>query len=196
VNLKNVNSVIFAIDIFNGEMYFSCIMSEFAREIGLELVENSRLAEEFSAQHGLINELFPYVYEASKRMSSRAISRWLESKGTKLSAATIAKALRNPKLYWEELAEEIEPNSYDLLVEELLLKPELFLHFKDQPPGIARVTQHGVIDSHNEIQGAITKLNDWFKLPETAREECLAHAGLDFQAAIERAKKKGEEKHE
>src|ERR1700722_17524934 len=95
-------------------------MNESLTELGEKLVENSLLAEEFSAQRGLINELFPWVYEASKRMSSRAISRWLAEKGVKLSAATVAKALRNPRLYWQELADEIEPaatifgNAHDL----------------------------------------------------------------------------------
>src|SRR5258708_36095904 len=79
------------------------------RELGCHLVEDSKLNEEFSAQRGLINEMFAYVYEASKRMSSRAISRWLNANKVKLSAATIAKALRNPKPYWEEVLEEIEP---------------------------------------------------------------------------------------
>lgn len=42
-------------------------------------------------------------------MSSRAIGRWLEAKGTKLSAATIARALRHPEPYWQGLADEVEP---------------------------------------------------------------------------------------
>jgi len=163
-------------------------MKEPLQELGSELVENARLSAEFSAQRGLINELFPYVYEASKRMSSRAISRWLESKGMKLSAATIAKALRNPKPYWEELAEEIEPaatlfgNAHDIAVKDVLLNADAFYSLCNRPPSVEGTTRDGQFQSFGEIQEATEKLRDeWFTLPQSAREACLAYADLHLE---------------
>jgi hypothetical protein len=171
-------------------LYVLGIMKDQLTELGQKLVENSINEAEFSAQRGLINELFPYVYEASKRMSSRAISRWLESEGTKLSAATIAKALRNPKPYWEELWEEIEPaatifgNAYGLHLEDVLLNHDVFMHSVAQPPTVEGTTRDGLDDSWHEIENATSKLRDeWYELPESAREACLAYANLNLEEA-------------
>lgn len=69
-------------------------------EIGKSLSEYSRGAE-FTAQRGLVGELYPFLVDASARMSSRAISRFLEKKhSVKLSYATITKALNGPEKYW------------------------------------------------------------------------------------------------
>ncbi len=172
-------------------------MNDELQNLGLELIENSRLSEEFSAQRGLINELFPYVYEASKRMSSRAISRWLESKGVKLSAATIAKALRNPKPYWQELAEEIEPaativsNAYDVSVKSLLLDDAAFVHVCSSEPSVEGTTADGVRLSRDEIEDARRKLEEeWIILPHAAKEACLAYADLDIEESDAPAEKK------
>jgi hypothetical protein len=163
-------------------------MNESLSELGQKLVENSLLAEEFSAQRGLINELFPYVYEASKRMSSRAISRWLDSNGVKLSPATIAKALRKSEPYWQELAEEFEPaatifsNAYDIAVEDVLVNEKAFDHLSAERPAVGAITQDGAVQSLDEIQEAIRKLKEeWFTLPQAARETCLGHADLDLE---------------
>jgi hypothetical protein len=158
------------------------------RELGCQLVEDSNLNEEFSAQRGLINEMFPYIYEASKRMSSRAISRWLEANKIKLSAATIAKALRNPKPLWEEVLEEVEPaaftfaRAHDVEVQTLLENEELFCALQGATPTIAEgVTDEGARTAFDEYQAAGWKLKeDWFSLPEQAREACLSCAPLSI----------------
>ena len=76
-------------------------------EIGADL---SKAAREMPMQpRGLVEDLFPFIYEASRRISTRAISRWLESEhGVKLSAVTIAKALRNSERHWEEFGGDIQ----------------------------------------------------------------------------------------
>jgi hypothetical protein len=164
-------------------------MDEFINKIGSELVENSQYAEEFSAQRGLINELFPYVYEASRRMSSRAISRWLADKGVKLSAATIAKALRNETEYWQELADEIEPaarlfsTAYGLDIQEALECQEIVESRATlEKPMIARTTGEGVFESLDDVAEARSKLSQWFDLPDAAREACLASAEFGFES--------------
>jgi hypothetical protein len=75
-------------------------------QVGSELVEASRNASEESLP--LSTRLFPYLYVASRNMSIRAISRWLEEKhGVGLSAAAISRALNSPKTHLQRLAEHI-----------------------------------------------------------------------------------------
>ena len=77
-------------------------------DIGRKLVNHSKSAE-FSAARGLVIELFPFIFEASERMSARAISRFLaEHQNIKLSAVTITKALNDPKKSWLAFFEGIE----------------------------------------------------------------------------------------
>jgi hypothetical protein len=178
----------FEFDGYYATLYMLSTMNEDLRKMGLDLIESSRLTEEFSAQRGLINELFPYVYEASKRMSGRAISRWLESSGVKLGPVTIAKALRNPKPYWQELADEIEPaarifsDAYDISMKDALMNEEAFSHCRTQPPLCDCATRDGVMDSMKEIEDAGTKLvNQWYKLSRATREACLGCADFDLE---------------
>jgi hypothetical protein len=186
VKIENIVNI--AIDRKKRLLYLLNSMNEELAELGQKLVENSLNAEEFSAQRGLINELFPYVYEASKRMSSRAMSRWLESKGMKLSPATIAKALRNPKPYWQELAEEIEPaativsNAFGLSVKSVLLDEAALHHIVSAPPAVDGATLEGARLSYDEIDEARHNVVEgWFKLPQSAREACLAYADLNLE---------------
>ena len=178
-------------------------MNEVLQKVGLELVESARLNEEFSAQRGLISELFPYVYEASKRMSSRAISRWLESSGVKLSAVTISKALRNPKPYWQELADEIEPaarvfsDAYDISIKDVLLNETAFSLCRARPPCCNGATHDGLMDSMKEIEDAGTKLvNQWYKLSLATREACLGCADFDLEESDAREVKPRRKRNE
>jgi hypothetical protein len=62
----------------------------------------------------LVIELFPFIFEASQRMSARAISRFLlEEQGVKLSAVTITKALNDPKKSWNAFFDTIDPSARD-----------------------------------------------------------------------------------
>jgi hypothetical protein len=82
-----------------------------ASNIGLKLVSHSR-STEFSANRGLVIELFPFIFEASQRMSARAISRFLaDEQGLKLSAVTITKALNDPQKSWNSFFDAIEPSA-------------------------------------------------------------------------------------
>jgi len=78
-------------------------------DVGQTLVGHSKSAE-FTANRGLVVELFPFIFEASERMSARAISRFLlEEQNIKLSAVTITKALNDPKKSWLSFFDTIEP---------------------------------------------------------------------------------------
>ena len=77
-----------------------------AEQIGAELVEAARSQTEDSLP--LSTKLFPYIFIASRRMSLRAISRWLQEKhGVSLSAAAISRALSSQELHLQRLAESI-----------------------------------------------------------------------------------------
>lgn len=81
-------------------------------QIGHSLSKHSRGAE-FTAQRGLVGELFPFLVDASARMSSRAISRFLqEQHSVKLSYATITKALNDPEKYWRLYFDTFLPAAY------------------------------------------------------------------------------------
>src|ERR1035437_3237553 len=78
-------------------------------DVGQKLVGHSKSAE-FTANRGLVVELFPFIFEASERMSARSISRFLqEEQNIRLSAVTITKALNDPKKNWLSFFESIEP---------------------------------------------------------------------------------------
>jgi len=80
-------------------------------DIGQKLVGHSKAAE-FTATRGLVVELFPFIYEASERMSARAISRFFEDdQNIKLSYVTIMKALNDPKKSWLSYFENVEPSA-------------------------------------------------------------------------------------
>lgn len=77
-----------------------------ADQIGAELVQAAKSQTEDSLP--LSTKLFPYIYIASRRMSLRAMSRWLqENHGVSLSAAAISRALNSSELHLERLAESI-----------------------------------------------------------------------------------------
>jgi hypothetical protein len=165
------------------------------KELGWHLVQESK-EEDFTAQRGLVNELFPFIYEASKRMSSRAISRWFEGNNVKLSAATIAKALRNPKPYWQELADHIEPfalcfaRAHEVDVEELLSQGDCFSMLENRVPSL-QVVNVGDVASHelSDYEHAKSVLKkDWFALSLSIREACLANADFNQNSEKEETK--------
>jgi hypothetical protein len=151
-------------------------------EVGAALAQHSSEQAEFSAR-GIIGELFPYIYQASRRMSTRAISRWLaEGPKIKLSAVSIAKALRNPEKYWEEFAESIEPqarivqDALDWPMEDFLYKQEGFEHLVSDPktrPVITGDSDSELQNSYFEYESAVEFLRQkWFSLDSAARGNC------------------------
>jgi len=111
-------------------------------QIGSELIGFSKETE--TSIRGLVTELFPYIYTASKRMSTRAISKFLlESQHVKLSAATIAKALREPEKHLEAFADKVEPfarkvsDAWNLTILEVLNDLQSFEFTTQDNPEIA-----------------------------------------------------------
>lgn len=169
------------------------------QDLGKELVQASEEGD-FSAQRGLMDELFPYVFDASRRMSARAISRWLEQQGTKLSAATVAKALRNPDRYWAVLWDEIEPvarrfsEAQDTSMMSFLLEDEFFNHLCEQPPRLAGSTGETVWESFDDFKDCVAFLSErWFGLSRFVREACLESVKLEEQERGEDPSEKSNE---
>ena len=82
-----------------------------ATDIGLKLVGHAK-STEFTANRGLVIELFPFIFEASQRMSARAISRFLlDEQGVKLSGVTITKALNDPAKSWNAFFDAVEASA-------------------------------------------------------------------------------------
>lgn len=78
--------------------------------IGQGLVAHSKSAD-LDRKRGLVVDLFPSIFGAHEKMSARAISRFLKEKhGIKLSAVTITKALNDPKKYWNQFFDTVEPH--------------------------------------------------------------------------------------
>jgi hypothetical protein len=174
-------------------------MKNTLQELGEKLVEDAVLNEEFSFERGVINELFPYIYKASKHMSCRGISRWLEANGTKLSVSTIAKALRNPEPYWQEIYEEIQPaalifsRAHNVDEEDMLKSHDLFFLLRDRPPIIEGLTSETVGNLLSEYEAACVKLReDWFSMPAEIIEICLSNLPDEKASAKDVEKSKDE----
>lgn len=149
-------------------------------EIGNELIKASK---ESSSARGLVEELFPYIYVASKRMSVRAISRWLdETRNIKISHVSISKALKNSDKHFEAILDNIWPAAK--VAGQLLNKtaPEVLFELNLGPEGIhlwniddtpIEPTDKAFNADFMDGADAILKLRDeWAAYPVQARFEC------------------------
>lgn len=158
------------------------------RDIGKALVEQAE--NKPSSARGMVDELFPYIYAASKRMSARAISRWLEEKQQmKLSYTTISKVLkeadeRMQKHLTEMRAVEDELRGGSSLAfsettwaadrNTLLFDEDAF----EQMVSMGTDTGHAMLRQECGVsEASYTKLintirKEWFELPEAYRNDC------------------------
>jgi hypothetical protein len=99
-------------------------------QIGKSLSQYARKAE-FTAQRGLVSELFPFLVDATNRMSARAISRFLENEhGVKLSSVSITKALKEPEKHWRAYFDLFLTEAAFIEQETKISRAELLLHPK------------------------------------------------------------------
>ena len=162
-------------------------------EVGCDLRRYAEMEAEFSAR-GAVDELFPYIYMASKRMSTRAISRWLkDTHKIKLSPVTIAKALRESDKYWKAFFKTIEPaaqifgDAHSVYMADFLMNHELFSGLRSSEKNLTLSGEEG----YDEYQRAAEIIErDWFKaLDEGMREECARYIPDEGKNA--RGKSKG-----
>jgi hypothetical protein len=157
--------------------------------IGAELVGASLSTERSPGE--VLNELFPYVHEASRRMSTRSIRDWLkENHGIQISQPTLSRALRSPGKYWRAFAEYIKPwarrveEAVPGSMQDFLFDARLFRHFvKDLPPAKSFPEESDERVEYGEIEEAADFLDErWFSLSEESRLQCrrylrqMAHA--------------------
>jgi len=171
-------------------------MNDNWREIGAELMEHAADAE-FTAQRGVVEELFPYIFMASRRMSLRAITRWLaEAHGVKISVVAIARAMRNAEAHWRELVEAVEPaarifaEAHDLEPAEVLRNADMFFHFEGQPPKITEDLNGEpgrAIDEYGRACAALR--NRWFAFPEEVRAQGWRYVAVVVDTASKEARK-------
>ena len=157
-------------------------------DIGEDLLQQAEKGERAPRQ--ILSELFPYIYQASERMSTRAISSFLKEKhGVQISQPTIVRALRNPDKHWRDFAEYIEPiarkveKSIDPGMESFLFDERVFAHFIAQPIHHCEPEQHSHVDY--EFREAVAFLKaKWFSLDEEIRNRCW----LYFQPNVDEEK--------
>jgi hypothetical protein len=134
----------------------------------------------------LLQELFPYVWEASRKMSTRRISNWLKTNyDLQISQATVSRALRNPEKQWEAFAEFIEPaarvvaHATDNTVEGVLygIESEIFPPvMEDAVPILKGETDADLFHAHKDFEEAVEFLKEkWFGVSGAARSQCHKH---------------------
>lgn len=151
------------------------------QDIGQGLASYANEEAEFSAR-GVLAELFPFILEASRRMSTRAISRWLAEKhNVKLSAVSVSKSLRNPERYWEEYLDTIEP--FARTIELATGMPIKDFLCRDGMVDALETQMTELVGSHSgspdefesnmsDVDDALYELKErWFCLEESTREK-------------------------
>ncbi len=158
-------------------------------DIGSDLVEASQLTEQSPGE--VLEELFPYVYDASRRMSTRAISAWLkENHGIQISQPTISRALRKGEKYWQGFADFIEPwarrveAEIDASMDDFLFEDDVFKHMVEQvPPSNAFEPGSGEAVRYGEFEDAASVLErKWFTLGLETRLLCRRYFGETQEA--------------
>lgn len=156
--------------------------------IGEHLIHHSKETAEFSAQRGFLDGFFPYVFVASRRMSLRAISRWLaEEFDIKITPVTLSLAMRDAEHYWRAIMERVAPSAMTLAtfsglsVDEILGDKEVFDRLRSEPverfatfPAPSTWEQEKAFNAEcDEIKLAMMTIGDtWYDIPASARAQC------------------------
>jgi hypothetical protein len=125
-----------------------------------------------------LEELYPYVLEASRRMSAREISRWLQEKrGIQISQPTISRVLRTGP-GWDSFDEIIYPvarrvaTSLGISLEALLLDDT---HEASYELHCAREHAEKILseEEYKEVTEGLDYLREkWFSLSVATRRHC------------------------
>ena len=165
--------------------------------VGGSLIEHAQAAE-FTAQRGVIETLFPYVVQASKRMSARSISKFLDDQHrVKVSYVTIGKALRQPARYWNLYFDNVEnaawvvAQTHGRQLKEFISEPDKYQEMLDEKPvlqiekkGKRAELQKALFLAQAEYEAAVSLLDDkWFRFDEAILEEARGHLLKRLQTA-------------
>jgi hypothetical protein len=154
-------------------------MTDSFKSIGEDLLEHADHTA-FTAQRSVLEELFPYILQASQRMSARAIGRWLQDKhGVKFSFVAVARALREKEKHLLAMVERIEPaarcfaSGHNVSMGQFLFDRELFDHLRNQPPVLAARDGADVAELAGSVDRASMELEEhWFAYPKDVLREC------------------------
>jgi len=159
------------------------------KNTNLEAVGNSlieHVQDAASSRPGIVGELFPYIVQASKKISARAIARFLEEQhGVKVSYVTIGRALRNPGKYWNIYFDDIEPHawivaeSHEKSLKDFISEPEKYQQIMEEKPGLVVKDvddQDSVLRADWNYNNAVRVLDEkWFCFDEDILEEARFH---------------------
>lgn len=152
----------------------------YLRDAGRDLVDYAHKIPEEEAR-SRSETLFPFIYQASKKMSSRSIARWLsDEKGIDFSAASVAKVLRESARYFRLITDRVQPLA-EHFAAQVSVDAESLL-FTEQGEEIAerdlRANFPG-IEAFEYADRVLSELQDeWFSLDEEIRFRCRPY--FDF----------------
>lgn len=145
------------------------------KDIGKELLDHS--TTEGSNVKGMLEELFPYIYAASERMSTRKISEWLEENhGITISYSSIAKSLQKSEEYIGKAASEYYGDAVAL---QTYLPREMNCSgvevFASSSLATSLLVDRGLMGDFSDFGESILRWmqDSWFVLPKQYREACI-----------------------
>lgn len=157
-------------------------------EIGTDLVETSK-DQAFDALP-LTTRLFPYIYVASRRMSVRGMSRWLEEKhGVNLSYASISRALNRPKHHLQQLAEYVAPIAR--YVAGLYGEHPIALLYEEYADHLSKLEYYAHVETpsdpqtHMMIGEAQELANVWLPIPDEVKTMLHPYMEKAFTSGME-----------
>lgn len=153
-------------------------IKESLKDIGAELVDHSQ--QEFTAEKSSMEELFPYIMIAAKTMSARGISRWFEDKkNLKISAASVAKVIREQDRYCELIYKRARVGAdYLASISDFTADAILADENREQKTLSDEYLKklNGTEEERARADALITgikMLNEWNGLPEEIRNLCI-----------------------
>lgn len=135
----------------------------------------------------LTTQLFPYIFLASRRMSTRQISNWLkEEMKVELSAQMIVKALKNPDQHLKRLATFVQPLAVFLAqVSQQYNAADFLFHYAEDEKTVFSVfkqdeDQFGNRSRSEEVLQAIASFSEtWDQIPFEVKCMCRPHFDSD-----------------
>ena len=145
--------------------------------VGSSLIEHVRDAA--SSRPGIVEELFPYIVQASKKISARAITRFLEKEhGVKISYVTVGRALRDPLKYWNLYYNRVEDQAWIVAethsknLKDFMSEPEKYQAMLDEKPVYLCDGPDGIFEAELAYNNAVADLDSkWFCFDEEILEE-------------------------
>ncbi len=153
-----------------------------ASVIGRQLVEAAKNGYALPSR-GILDQLFPYIYMAKNRMSSRAISRWLlTTHNVKLSGVSIAKSLRESEKHLKEYMDSVILPAATIVSEYREQSLRSVLGYDENELDMMQLEHHEADQDRlpDEEKPELyrdafkTLLKHWYRLfDEETRDECL-----------------------